>query len=44
MGKEEVSYHIRLIITLNQISVNPCMLAQPYGRRQLLNHVTNNHS
>ena len=39
VGREGVSYHIRLIVTLHQIGKNPCIWAQPRGSRQLLNHV-----
>ena len=39
MGIEGVSYHIKLIVTLNQISGNPYIWAQPRGRRQLPNHI-----
>ena len=31
--KEGLSYHIRLIVTLNQISGNPCIWGQPRGHR-----------
>ena len=33
MGIEGVSYHIRLIVTLNKISGNPSIWAQPHGHR-----------
>ena len=39
MGREGVLYHIRLIVTLNQISGNPYIWAQPNGRRQLPNRI-----
>ena len=39
MGRERVAYHMRLIVTFNRISGNPCILAKPHGHRQLSNHV-----
>ena len=39
MGREEVSYHIRLIVTLNHINGNPYIWVQPCDRRQLPKHI-----
>ena len=39
VGREKVSYHIRLIIALNQISGNPCIWPQSCERKQLPNHI-----
>ena len=39
VGREGVSYHIRLIVTLNQINGNPSIWAQLRGHMQLPNHV-----
>ena len=32
MDREGASYHIRLIVTLNEISGNPCIMAQSHGK------------